>query len=95
MICEKCGKVIFENEFAGLNKRQIVALLEKAVMDKKIEDVKLFQYEGMGTMDPTTIETLRTYFYGFETIKKSKDEIEVRSSKRLLRVKKNDSTSEE
>lgn len=89
MRCEKCNKKIYEDEFAGLTKRQMIALLEKAVMDKKVEDTKLFQYEGMGTIDPITLDTLRTYFYGFE-MKKSRDECEVRSQKRLLRIEKKD-----
>ena len=89
MICEKCGKASLENEFANLTKRQIVALLEKAVMDGRLVDTKLFQYEGMGTLDPIAMGVLRTYFYGFE-MKKSRKEVEVRNSKRLLRVKKND-----
>jgi hypothetical protein len=95
MICEKCGKKIRDDEFASLNRRQISALLEKAVMDGKVKDTKLFQYEGMGTMDAATEEVLRTYFYGFE-MKKAREEVEVRTSKRLLRVKKDeDKNSEE
>lgn len=88
MICEKCGKEILKNELASLPKRQIVALLEKAVMDGRLKDTKLFQYEGMGTLDHTAMEVLRTYFYGFE-FKKAKGELEIRNSKRLLRVMKN------
>jgi hypothetical protein len=87
MLCEKCGKAILENEFAGLTKRQIVSLLEKAVMDGMLVDTKLFQYEGMGTLDPIAMEVLRRYFYGFE-MKKSREEVEVRNSKRLLRIVK-------
>ena len=92
MICEKCGKKILDNEFASLTKHQISEILEKAVLDKRISDVKLFTYEGTGYMDDTTKDIVKEYFYGFAF---KKGECEVRSTKRLLRVRKNEEENSE
>jgi hypothetical protein len=68
MICERCGCEL-KMGLGDLTRGQVVELLEQAVLDKKIDDIKLFRYEGSRGAWPFTKEEeaiLRSYLPGFE-----------------------------
>jgi hypothetical protein len=50
--CDRCNAEIYGPDMlSSLSRRKVIDLLEKAVMDGRIKDTRLFDFEGRGGME--------------------------------------------